>query len=80
MKLVLVGDLLYCYVVKLVLVEIGYVVFTPCTLESYFWVWQSSGPSGSDDVNFDPYPRHLHLIRPDDTSISGLTGSSLTPP
>jgi len=46
------------------------------TLELYHWVWQSSGPSRSDDVNFDPYPRHLHLIRPDDTSISGLTGSS----
>ena len=27
-KLVLVGDPLYCYVVKLVLVEIGYVVLT----------------------------------------------------
>ena len=28
MKLVLVGDSLYCYVVKFVLVEIGYVVHT----------------------------------------------------
>ena len=31
-KLVLVGDPLYCYVVKLVLVEIGYVVTTSTNL------------------------------------------------
>ena len=35
MKLVLVGYPLYCYVVKLVLVEIGYVVLTSTNFEQY---------------------------------------------